>query len=98
MVLFWSMNKRIKLSFQQTGDTLFFDIINLELAHWFVQTSQRLGNRYSLGDQVVDEIQRSDRPLIDEEITYVNLVNQQLKKNSKCQLLNCPLIGMIKNN
>lgn len=80
MALSWSMNKQIKLSFQETGDSLFFDIINLELAHWFVQTSQRLGNRYSLGDQVVDEITRSNRPLIDEEIDYVNLVNQQLEK------------------
>ena len=47
---------KIKLTWKLTNDVLLFDAINQDLANWFVQTSQQLGNHYSLGDQVIDTI------------------------------------------
>jgi len=71
---------KIQLTWKLTNDTLLFDVINQELANWFVQTSQRLGNRYSIGDQIIDTLiaKPSTSKLIEEEITYIETVNKQL--------------------
>jgi hypothetical protein len=71
---------RIQLNWKSTNDTLLFDVINQDLADWFVQTSQQLGNHYSVGDQVIDIIKKSSDTdkLIQEEITYIETVNKQL--------------------
>lgn len=72
---------RIKMTWRETGDTLLFDAINPELADWFVTTSQKLGNRYRRGDMVTDILLKSDDTtrLIQEEIDYIETVNQQLQ-------------------
>jgi hypothetical protein len=71
---------KIQLTWKLTNDTLLFDVINQELANWFVQTSQQLGNRYSIGDQIIDTLiaKPSTSKLIEEEITYIETVNKQL--------------------
>jgi hypothetical protein len=71
---------RIQLIWKSTNDTLLFDVINQELTNWFVQTSQQLGNQYSVGDQVIDIIKKSSDTdkLIQEEIAYIETVNKQL--------------------
>lgn len=71
---------KIKLIWNVTNDILLFDVINQDLAFWFVQTSQQLGNHYSVGDQVIDTIKKSSNTdkLIQEEINYVETVNKQL--------------------
>jgi hypothetical protein len=73
---------KIKLTWESTEDVLLFDVINSNLAAWFVQNSQKLGNRYSLGDQVIDTIRQSSdtNRLIQEEITYIETVNKQLAR------------------
>jgi hypothetical protein len=71
---------KIQLTWKSTNDILLFDVINQDLAVWFVQTSQELGNRYSIGDQVIDTIRQSadTNRLIQEEIDYIETVNKQL--------------------
>jgi hypothetical protein len=71
---------KIQLTWKLTNDVLLFDVINPDLASWFVCTSQQLGNRYQAGDQVIDIIQQKSNTnkLIQEEIAYVNTVNKQL--------------------
>jgi hypothetical protein len=71
---------KIQLTWKSTNDTLLFDVINQDLAKWFVQTSQQLGNHYSVGDQVIDIIKKSSDTdkLIQEEIEYIETVNKQL--------------------
>lgn len=71
---------KIQLTWKVTNDALLFDVINYELANWFVQTSQQLGNRYSIGTQVIDSILKSldTNNLIREEIEYIETVNNQL--------------------
>lgn len=73
---------RLNLTWNQTGDTLLFDVINQDLAVWFVNTSQQLGNRYSLGDQVIDVLTRpsNTKRLIKEEIAYIETVNAKLRQ------------------
>lgn len=74
---------RIKLNWQKTGDTLFFDVINQELATWFVEQSCMLGdNKYRNGDQIVDILssRQKTEKLIEEEKDYIALVNQGLEK------------------
>jgi len=72
---------KIKLKWNQTGDELLFDIINQDIAVWFVEQCQQLGeNKYSLGDQVVDVLSQSSntKKLIKEEKEYIAKVNQKL--------------------
>ena len=74
---------KLKLSWDQTKDSVLFDIINHDVACWFVEQSLMHGNnRYELGDQIVDQLRRSHNSLslIDEEIEYINTVNTVLKK------------------
>jgi len=84
---------KIQLTWKLTNDRLLFDAINQDLASWFVQTSQQLGNHYAVGDQVIDTIQASNNTnkLIQEEINYIETVNKQLA------LLKMPLIEMPSN-
>lgn len=83
----------LKLSWQKTGDHLLFDVINPDLAEWFVQTSQRLGNQYSTADMVIDTLlaANSTQKLIQEEIAYIEHVN------SKLQSLRMPVFEMPNN-
>jgi hypothetical protein len=71
---------KIQLTWTLTNDMLLFDVINQDLTYWFVQTSQQLGNQYSLGDQVIDTIleKSNTNKLIQEEIDYIETVNKQL--------------------
>lgn len=73
---------QLKLTWANTKEYLLFDVINIDLTVWFVETSHRLGNRYSLGTQVVDLLQQSfdTEKLIAEEIAYIELVNTCLAK------------------
>jgi hypothetical protein len=73
---------QIRLTWKLTNDILLFNVINRDLAAWFVQTSQQLGNHYGVGDQVIDIIQKSadSDKLIQEEIAYVETVNKKLSQ------------------
>jgi hypothetical protein len=73
---------QLKLTWARTQDFLLFDIINKDLAVWFVDQSQRLGNNYSSGNQVIDIIQQSadTERLIQEEIAYIDTVNEILTR------------------
>ena len=73
---------QLKLTWNITKDSLLFDIINKDLAVWFVNQSQLLGNNYSSGDQVIDIIQQSadTERLIKEEIEYIDTVNEILSR------------------
>ncbi len=84
---------RIQLTWKSTDDTLLFDVINQDLASWFVQTSQQLGNCFSLGDQVIDILSAkpSANKLIQEEINYIETVNKQLT------LLKMPIFDLPSN-
>lgn len=81
---------KLKLSWNVTGDDLYFDIINNDLAEWFVEKSSILGNRYSIGDMVIDIIRRptATENLIKEEIEYITKINDVFKK------LKIPLITL----
>ena len=81
---------KIKLIWKSTGDILLFNAINRDLACWFVQTSQQLGNRYNTGDQIIDTVLKriNTNTLIQEEISYIETVNKQLT------LLKMPVIEM----
>jgi hypothetical protein len=74
---------KIKATWSKTGHELFFDSINADLAHWFVSTSQKLGNRYSIGDMPIDLLRNLNDTdqLIKEEIDFVTAVNDQLRKS-----------------
>jgi len=50
---------QIELVWNKTQDRLLFDVINLDLAEWFVDTSQRLGNCYAVADQKTDQPKRT---------------------------------------
>lgn len=73
---------KIILVWSKTSDTLHFDVINDDLAYWFVDTSQRLGNCYSPGDEMIDVIKRQtpSEILIQQEIEFITKVNDQLRK------------------
>lgn len=73
---------QLQIKWNLTGDHTIFDVINPELARWFVSTSGRHGNRYSLGTQVIDQLTRptSIDNLIAQEINYIEKVNQALTK------------------
>jgi hypothetical protein len=83
----------IQLTWQKTGDNLLFDVINTELAKWFVSTCQRLGNQFSQGSQVIDRLTHTlhTGKLIEEEKIYIQKVNNALKK------LNMPLFDLPTN-
>ena len=74
------LSMQIKLTWKETQDYLLFNAINPDLAQWFVQTGQQLGNHYSTGNQAIDTILRrsSTDKLIQEEINYIETVNKQL--------------------
>lgn len=84
---------KIQLTWSLTNDVLLFDAINQDLAQWFVQTSQQLGNQYSTADQKIDTILKSSNTdkLIQEEIRYIETVNKQL------MLLKMPVIEVPSN-
>jgi hypothetical protein len=71
---------KIKLLWSNTGDHLLFDAINKDLAAWFIETSQQLGNNYSVANMVTDVPWRSqDTVKLIEEITYdIDRVNKFL--------------------
>lgn len=72
----------LELAWHQTNDRLFFDIIDQDLAEWFVTTSQNLGNQYKLGSEMIDLLsaRKSTDDLIAEEIKFVSMVNDQLAR------------------
>lgn len=71
---------KIRLTWSTTNDYLLFDAINEQLALWFIQTSQRLGNQYSTADMVTDIPHRAQDTikLIDEITTDIERVNKFL--------------------
>jgi len=72
---------RIKLIWEKTGDCLSFDVINEDIAIWFIEQSKTIGdNKYSPGNQVVDKIlsKRHTDKLIEEEKEYISIVNRGL--------------------
>jgi len=73
---------QLKLTWNATQDSLLFDVINENLAVWFVDQSQQRGNNYVLGDQVIDLIHQSTNTehLIQEEIAYIDTVNEILTR------------------
>lgn len=44
----------------ESNDHLLFDVINEDLAYWFVETSDRLGNKWNIADQITDVPLRSN--------------------------------------
>jgi hypothetical protein len=73
---------QLKMIWNSTNDSIVFDVINKEVAQWFVATSNQFGNKYSVGTQIVDILNnpQSTDTLIEQEIAYINTVNQALKK------------------
>jgi hypothetical protein len=74
---------QLKLTWNATQDFLLFDIINQDLAAWFVEQTNTVGvNRYELGDQIIDLFNKKTDAdqLIQEEIAYVDTVNEILAK------------------
>lgn len=74
---------KLLLKWHCTDDQLEFDIINQDLAIWFVEKSNTVGtNQYHCGDQVVDILRSktSTDILISEEKNYIHIVNQALQK------------------
>ena len=71
---------KIQLTWKSTNDILLFDAINCDLANWFVQTSQRLGNNYAVADIVTDGPRRSNgtEQLIQEISHAIQSVNKFL--------------------
>ena len=72
---------QIKLTWKKTNDIVLFDVINEDVAQWFVACGNDLGsNRYSLGDQIIDQLRSADSTinLIKEEKEYISMVNQGL--------------------
>lgn len=82
---------QLKLTWNSTNDFLLFDIINKDLAGWFVNQSQAFGNNYSIGTQVIDLLlqSRDTEKLIKEEIEYIDTVNSILTR-LKLPTLNKP--------
>ena len=76
---------KIKLSWNITNDSLFFDPINEDLAKWFIETSQQLGNNYAMADMVTDIPNRSSNTekLINEISNDVDRVNEFIIKTIK---------------
>ena len=73
---------KIQLTWKLTNDVLLFDVINSDLALWFIQTSQQLGNRYGVADQIIDTLlakPKTDK-LINQEIAYIETVNKHLDR------------------
>jgi len=50
---------KIKLHWYNTDNYVYFDAINQDLAEWFINTSQQLGNNYSTANLVTDVPRRS---------------------------------------
>jgi hypothetical protein len=69
---------QIELIWKKTQDRLLFEAINSDVAEWFVDTSQRLGNNYAIADQKTDGPRRShDTEKLISEITHdINQVNK----------------------
>lgn len=76
------------ISFTQSDDVVLFDSINPALVEWFIESSKQNGNTYSLGDQEIDKLNRSNDTdlLIQQEIDYINKVNSILKISKMPQL------------
>ena len=71
---------KIKLHWSKTNDYLLFDAINEQLVLWFVETSQQLGNNYSLANMVTDLPHRAENTttLIKEISNDIDRVNEFL--------------------
>lgn len=72
------MSMQIKLTWQQTPDYLLFDVINPDIALWFVETSQQLGNKYSAASMSTDIPRQADNTerLVDEITRSLEQVNK----------------------
>lgn len=73
----------LKLIWSTSQDQLYFDVINDDLAVWFVKQSTTLGqNRFQIGDQLIDTIlnPQDSQSLIAQEIAYVQTTNEILTK------------------
>jgi hypothetical protein len=83
---------KIKLRWQQTNDELLFDIINQDMACWFVETSQQLGNQYAIGDQATDiPLRRHNTDqLMCELDQHVDRVNEFLIRMKQTFLISKP--------
>lgn len=72
---------QIRLVWKETNDTVFFDVLNPDVATWFVEQGQKLGkNRYRNGDQVIDQLlaKSATIKLVQEQKAYIAQVNQAL--------------------
>ena len=69
---------QIKLTWDQTQDHLYFDVINFDITQWFVETGQRLGNQYSNANMATDmpRVSRDTGKLIAELSAAVDQVNK----------------------
>lgn len=69
---------QIKLTWKQTNDHLLFDVINSDIALWFVETSQQLGNKYARGSMATDlpRQSQSTEKLIAEISNSIDQLNQ----------------------
>jgi hypothetical protein len=73
---------KIKLKWQDTKDEILFDVINQDIAKWFVEQSMALGNDYTQANMITDLPLRTDDTdtLISEINSAIDNVNAFLKK------------------
>ncbi len=72
---------QIRLVWKATNDEVLFDVLDADVATWFVAHGQKLGkNQYRPGDQVIDQLSAkpSTLKLIQEERAYIKQVNEAL--------------------
>jgi hypothetical protein len=83
---------KIKLCWSLTGDYLLFNVINKDIAEWFIDTSQQLGNNYLIGDMVTDLPHRHQdtEKLIKEISDDVDKINNFIVKTIKQSPINKP--------
>jgi hypothetical protein len=76
---------KIKATWTKTDDQLIFDCINEEVAKWFVETANQLGNNFSTADMITDipkRLHKTDK-LISEISNDIDLVNSFMSKIKK---------------
>lgn len=73
---------KIKATWTKTTDSLIFDCINEDLAEWYVNTAQELGNNFSTANMITDIPKQADDTsrLIEEITTDIDLVNSFMPK------------------
>jgi hypothetical protein len=74
---------KLKIVWSATQDEILFDVINEDLAGWFVEKSSTQGkNRYQVGDQIIDGLlfPSTTETFIEQEVEYVRTINEILTK------------------